>query len=229
MRVALFAACFNDTLFPATCRAALEVLERVGCEVYFPEDQTCCGQIHLNSGYATEGRRLAQRQLEALAGAQVVVTPSASCALTLREQFHELDAGAPAVYEFCSFLVRELGVEDVGARYSHSVTLHPTCHSIRMLGIGDAPTRLLRKVRDLELIELSDDAVCCGFGGTFAVKNPDVSAAMLTDKARAILDTGAEVCTAVDNSCLMQIGGGLSRARAGVRAVHIAEILATTG
>src|SRR5947199_2195299 len=139
---------------------------------------------------------------------------------------HAVAEFGPRVYELSEFLVRKLGLEDVGAYYPHRVTYHPTCHSLRLLEVGDAPLRLLRAVRGIDLVELPSATECCGFGGTFAVKNADVSTAMLTDKLRHILDTGADVCTAADSSCLMHIGGGLRRARAGVRVMHLAEILA---
>lgn len=226
MNVALFIACFNDTFFPDTGRATVEVLERAGCTVSFPEEQTCCGQLHMNTGYPREAARLARRQLRALAGAEAVVTPSASCAATMRDHYPGLVGETPPVYELCSFLVDVLGVEDLGARFPHSVAYHPTCHSLRTLRIGDAPLRLLRNVRDLELVELAEADSCCGFGGTFAVKNADTSTAMLGDKMQRIRDSGAEVCTAVDNSCLMHIGGGLRRLRSGTRTMHLAEILA---
>ena len=215
-----------DTLFPETGRAVVRVLERLGHEVEFPEDQTCCGQMHFNTGYTDEGLALARRFERVFADAEVVVSPSASCAAMVREHCsHEL---ASRVFELSEFLVNQLGVEDVGAYYPHRVTYHPTCHSLRMLQVGDAPLRLLRAVRGIDLVELGDAEECCGFGGTFAVKNPDVSSAMLTDKIAHVLETGAEVCTAGDSSCLMHIGGGLSRQRAGVRTVHLAEILAST-
>jgi L-lactate dehydrogenase complex protein LldE len=224
MRVALFITCFNDTLFPGTGRAVVEVLERLGHEVVFPEEQTCCGQMHGNSGYAAEGEALAQRFARVFAGEEVVVSPSASCVGYLREH-----GAGDRVYEFSELLVDQLGVEDVGAVFPHRVTYHPTCHSARMLHVGDRPLRLLRAVRGLELVELGDREECCGFGGTFAVKNADVSMAMLSDKLRHVLDTRAEVCVAADNSCLMQIGGALRRQRAGVRTMHLAEVLAATG
>jgi L-lactate dehydrogenase complex protein LldE len=226
VQVALFIACLNDTFFPATGRAVVDVLERTGCTVAFPEEQTCCGQIHINTGYPDEAARLARRQLRALQGFDAIVTPSASCAATMAEYSPRLAGDVPPVHEFCSFIVNQLGIEDVGARFPHSVTYHPTCHSLRTLRVGDAPIRLLRNVRDIELIELPQAESCCGFGGTFAVKNADTSAAILTDKMRGVLDSGAEICAAVDNSCLMHIGGGLRRARAGVRTMHVAEILA---
>jgi L-lactate dehydrogenase complex protein LldE len=224
VRVALFITCFNDTLFPATGRATVRLLERLGCQVDFPEEQTCCGQMHLNSGYADEGRRLVRRLRDVFAGAEAVVSPSASCVGMVREQAPE----GPPVYELSEFLTGPLGVEDVGAYYPHRVTYHPTCHSLRSLGVGDAPLRLLRAVRGIDLVELPEAEECCGFGGTFAVKNADTSAAMLADKLRGVMDTRAEVVCAGDNSCLMHIGGGLSRQRAGVRAVHLAEVLAST-
>jgi L-lactate dehydrogenase complex protein LldE len=225
VRVALFITCFNDTLFPGTGRAVVEVLERLGHEVVFPEEQTCCGQMHGNSGYAGEGGALAQRFERVFADHEVVVSPSASCVAYLREH-------APAfegrLFELSELLVDKLGVEDVGASFPHRVTLHPTCHSLRLLQIGDRPERLLRNVRGLELVELGDARECCGFGGTFAVKNADTSMAMLSDKLRHILDAKAEVCVAADNSCLMHIGGALRRQRAGVRTLHLAEVLAAT-
>jgi L-lactate dehydrogenase complex protein LldE len=220
MRVSLFVTCFNDTLFPQTGRAVVGLLERLGCEVDFPLEQTCCGQMHMNSGYAREGVALARRFARVFDGAEAVVCPSASCAGMLR---HQVDT---PVHELSEFLVDVLGVEDVGAYFPHRVTFHPTCHSLRELGVGDRPLRLLRAVKGIELVELDGAAECCGFGGTFAIKNAEVSSAMLADKVRAVLDTRAEVVCAADNSCLMHIGGALSRQRTGVRTLHLAEVLA---
>jgi L-lactate dehydrogenase complex protein LldE len=224
VRVSLFVTCFNDTLFPETGRAVVRLLERLDCEVDFPLEQTCCGQMHMNSGYAREGVALARRFGRVFSDAEVVVTPSASCAGMLREHLGE---DGPSVYELSEFVVDRLGVEDVGAHYPHRVTYHPTCHSLRALRVGDRPLRLLRAVRGIELVELPQATECCGFGGTFAVKNAEVSSAMLADKVRAVLDTGAEVVCAGDNSCLMHIGGALSRQRTGVRTAHLAEVLAS--
>jgi L-lactate dehydrogenase complex protein LldE len=239
VRAMLFITCLADTLFPQAGRACVVVLERAGVQVGFPPEQTCCGQMHVNSGYGHEALALARRFVRVFGDAEVVVTPSGSCAAMVREGYARLaaEAGddalgaqvrelAPRVFELSELLVRRLGVEDVGASFHHRVTFHPTCHSLRLLGVGDAPLRLLRAVRGLDLVELPAATECCGFGGTFAVKNADVSTAMLTDKLRHILDTGADVCTAADSSCLMHIGGGLRRARAGVRVMHLAEILA---
>ena len=225
MRDALFVTCLGDTLFPSAGQAVVRLLDRLGVEVEFPEDQTCCGQMHLNSGYADEGLALARRLADVFEGYEAVVTPSASCAGMVREQ---LGADAPPVYELSEFLVDMLHADDVGAYYPHRVTYHPTCHSLRALRVGDRPLRLLSSVRGLELVELPESLECCGFGGTFAVKNADVSTAMLSDKIRNVLDTKAEVVCAVDSSCLMHIGAGLARGRTGVRTVHLAEILAST-
>jgi L-lactate dehydrogenase complex protein LldE len=228
LRIAVFITCLTDTLFPQAGRATVRVLERLGHELVFPEDQTCCGQMHLNTGYRDEGIALVRRfeRVFAEAGAEVVVSPSASCTAMVRE--HCSPEVASRVFELSELLVGRLGVEDVGAHYPHRVTYHPTCHGLRGLRLGDAPLRLLRAVHGIELVELAQAEECCGFGGTFAVKNADVSAAMLADKLRHVLDTGAEVCAAGDASCLMHIGGGLSRAGRPVRTVHLAEILAST-
>jgi L-lactate dehydrogenase complex protein LldE len=244
MRVALFVTCLADTLAPATGQATVAVLERLGHEVVFPEEQTCCGQMHANTGYQLQALPLVRRFVHVFGDPSydAVVSPSASCVTMVHEQYPRLAelagddelaervaALAPRVMELSDFLVNRLGVEDVGATFAHRVTYHPTCHGLRGLQLGDAPLRLLRNVRDIELVELPQAETCCGFGGTFAVKNADTSAAMLTDKLRCVLDTGADVCTAGDSSCLLHIGGGLSRARAGVRTLHLAEILASTG
>lgn len=239
MRVALFVACFNDALFPGTGQAVVTLLERLGHEVTFPQAQTCCGQMHWNTGYHREAAGLARRFTEVFGPYDVVVTPSASCATTVREAFPRMArstgdaalAGAAAdltVYELSEFLVDVLGVTDVGAYFPHRVTYHPTCHSLRSLQVGDRPLRLLRAVKGLELAELPAAGECCGFGGTFAMKNADVSVAMVADKIRHIRETSADVVCAVDNSCLTHIGGAMSRLRGGVRVMHLAEILAAT-
>ena len=240
MRVALFITCFNDTLFPETGRATVGVLERLGHRVEFPFAQTCCGQMHFNTGYQREAIPLVRRFVEVFEPYDAVVAPSGSCVGMVRELYpmaadlaEDPDlAGrvkelSPRVFELSEFLVKKLGVTDVGAYYPHRVTYHPTCHSLRMLKVGEAPLELLRNVGGIDLVELGEARECCGFGGTFAVKNADTSAAMLGDKIRRVLDTEAEVCTAGDNSCLMHIGGGLRRLQAGVNTVHLAEILAS--
>ncbi|MDX6512648.1 MAG: L-lactate dehydrogenase complex protein LldE [Gaiellaceae bacterium] len=238
MRVALFVTCLTDTLVPETGIATVRLLERLGHQVDFPQEQTCCGQMHLNTGYRPEARELARRFVRVFGDAEVIVAPSASCVGTVREFYPQLAEGdpvlerevaalAPRVLELSELLVGRLGLEDVGATFPHRVTYHPTCHSLRMLRVGDAPYRLLRAVRGIDLVELPRAAECCGFGGTFAVKNADTSNAILADKVNHILDTGAEVCAAADNSCLLHIGGALSRLESGVRTAHLAEILAS--
>jgi L-lactate dehydrogenase complex protein LldE len=239
VRVSLFVTCLTETLFPEAGIATVWLLERLGHEVQFPAAQTCCGQMHFNTGYQEEAVGLARRFVRVFEDAEVVVAPSASCVGMVHEFYRylaeqvgddalgrELEALIPRVHELTDFLVGRLGLEDVGAAFPHRVTYHPTCHSLRMLRLGDAPLRLLRAVRGIELVELPQAEECCGFGGTFAVKNAATSVAILSDKVRAVLDTGAEVVTAADVSCLMHIGGALSRQRTGVRAVHVAEILA---
>jgi L-lactate dehydrogenase complex protein LldE len=242
LRIALFVACYNDTLFPETGIAVTRVLERLGHTVEFPLQQTCCGQMHYNTGYHREAVPLVRRFVEMFKDAEAVCVPSASCVAMMREHY-EMMAEAendavfladvrgllPRVFEFSELLVNRLGVEDVGATFDHSVTYHPSCHSLRMLHVGDAPVKLLRGVRGLELRELPKKEQCCGFGGTFAVKNADVSVAMLAEKNGCVVETGAEVVTALDNSCLMQIYGGLHRAGSPVRTMHLAEILASEG
>jgi len=244
VQIALFITCVNDTLFPDAGRATVRVLERLGHRVHFPEQQTCCGQMHINSGYEREALPLLARFARVFSADtfDAVVAPSGSCVAMVRRHYRRIaesagdrglleavDAIAPRVFELSEFLVEQLEVEDVGAYYPHRVTYHPSCHSLRLLDVGDAPVRLLRGVRGIDFVELPEATTCCGFGGTFAIKNADVSAAMLADKLRCILDTGAEVCAAVDSSCLLHIGGGLSRMRAGVRTAHLAEILAADG
>ncbi|MGE5754309.1 MAG: (Fe-S)-binding protein [Planctomycetaceae bacterium] len=241
MKVSLFITCFNDSIFPATGRAVVRVLERLGHTVEFPMGQTCCGQMHFNTGYQREAIPLVRRFVEVFGGAEVVVSPSASCVAMVRDLYPRaaelagddhlagaVAALAPRVFELSEFLVNKLGVEDVGAYFPHRVTFHPTCHSVRMTRVGDAPLRLLRAVRGIDLVALPQSEECCGFGGTFAIKNADTSMAMLSDKLRCVLDTRAEFCAAADNSCLMHIGGALHRERTGVGTIHLAEILAST-
>jgi L-lactate dehydrogenase complex protein LldE len=230
MRVGLFITCFNDTLFPEVGRATVALLERLGVGVEFPASQTCCGQMHFNSGYRSACVPLVRRFSEVFGGYEAVVTPSASCASMVR-QYHQVvdpDVQVPRVYELSEFLVDVLGVTEVGAWFPHTVALHRTCHSMRLLRVGDRPERLLAAVGGLELLELAHPAECCGFGGTFSVKNADTSVAMGNDKVADVLDTGAEYLVAGDTSCLMHIGGLLSRRGVPVRTVHLAQVLAAT-
>lgn len=242
MRIALFATCLADALFPAAAIATTELLERLGHEVIFPERQTCCGQMHVNTGYQQEAHALVRHHVEVFeeADCAAVVAPSGSCVGSVRHQHAMVarragdealavraEAVAARTFELSELLVDVLDVRDVGAYYPHTVTYHPTCHSLRMLRVGDKPLELLRHVRGLTLVDLPQAESCCGFGGTFAIKNADTSTAMLVDKMSAVTSTGAQVCTAGDSSCLMHIGGGLSRVGSTVRTVHLAEILAS--
>ena len=239
MLISLFITCYNDTLFPETGKAVVTVLERLGHEVEFREAQTCCGQMHFNTGYGAEALPLMRRMLEVYRGAEVICVPSASCVAMLRDHYPKLAAESsdprllaevegflPRVFEFSELLVDKLGVTDVGATFPHTVTLHTSCHSLRSLHLGEQPVRLLQHVRGLDYVPLPRHDECCGFGGTFAVKNAGVSTAMGQDKVNGVISTGASVCVAADNSCLMQIGGLLRRQDAGVRCMHLAEVLA---
>jgi L-lactate dehydrogenase complex protein LldE len=241
VKVALFATCLVDTMVPQVARATAVLLERLGHEVVVPRGQSCCGQMHVNTGYRREAVPIVANHVRAFAGAEAIVAPSGSCVASIHHQqaavarrsgehalADEAAALAERTWELSQFLVDVVGVTDVGAYYPHRVTYHPTCHSLRMLKVGDRPLQLLRAVRGLDLVELPAAEQCCGFGGTFAVKNAETSTAMLTDKMANVLSTHAEVCTAGDASCLMHIGGGLSRLRSGTRTVHLAEILAST-
>jgi L-lactate dehydrogenase complex protein LldE len=239
LRVSLFIACYNDTLFPETGKAVVRVLERLGHTVDFPAAQTCCGQMHYNTGYQAEAFPLLTRFVAQFQDAEAVVVPSSSCVAMMKDHYPKMAAATgdpsliaavealiPRIFEFSEFLTRRLGLDDVGASYPHRVTYHASCHGLRSLALGDGPLRLLQSVRGIELVPLAGLEQCCGFGGTFAVKNAEVSSAMLAEKTTAILNTRAEVCTACDNSCLMHLQGALHRQRTGVRTVHLAEILA---
>ncbi|MCR4514130.1 (Fe-S)-binding protein [Aeromicrobium sp. 50.2.37] len=243
MRIALLTTCLADAMHPRVPEAVQTLLRRLGHDVVVPPGQTCCGQMHLNTGYARQAVPVVRHHVETFESASydVAVVPSGSCVGSIRHQHgsalrrlgHEgladrADAVAGRTFELSELLVDVLGLDDVGAWFPHRVTYHPTCHSLRMIRVGDKPTTLLRAVDDLELVELPGQDQCCGFGGTFALKNSGTSTAMLEDKVAAVSSTRSVVCTAGDSSCLMQIGGGLSRAGDPTRTVHLAEILAST-
>ncbi len=241
MRASLFITCYNDTLFPETGRAVVRLLERLGVQLEFHPGQTCCGQMHANTGFRGEAFSQAKRFVRIYGDTEAVVIPSSSCVAMIRDQYpglfeelgteaqrRELAALMPRVHELSEFLVDRLGVEDVGAYFPHRVTYHASCHGLRALHLGDRPFRLLAKVRGLELAQLQNMDRCCGFGGTFAVKNGEVSSAMLAAKLQDVLATRAEYCTGVDNSCLMHLGGAMHRQYAGMKTIHIAQILAST-
>ncbi|VEG74387.1 (Fe-S)-binding protein [Actinomyces slackii] len=246
MRIALFATCLADTMFPQAAQATVSILERLGHEVFFPPGQVCCGQMHANTGYFAHAARITRNHVETFSPVldgqwDAIVIPSGSCTGAARHEQklvaeHVGDAALAArveqiaahTYDLSELLTDVLGLEDVGAYFPHTVTYHPTCHSMRVAGVGDRPYRLLRAVEGLTLIDLPDAEVCCGFGGTFSVKNSETSTAMLADKMSAVMSTRAEILCAGDYSCLMHIGGGLSRVHSGVRIMHLAEILAST-
>jgi len=241
VQISLFITCYNDTLFPDTGKAVVRVLERLGHRVDFNPAQTCCGQMHWNTGYTREAVPIIRHFLEVYRDTETICIPSSSCVAMIRDHYpkaalesgearfvEEVEALLPRVFEFSELLVKHLRVEDTGSAFPHKVTYHASCHSLRSLQLGDIPIRLLRNVRGLELRPLEDVDRCCGFGGTFAIKNADVSSAMLEEKLQSVVKSGAEVCTAVDNSCLMHLFGGLHRQGLPVRTAHLAEILACT-
>ncbi|AIT60826.1 (Fe-S)-binding protein [Corynebacterium doosanense] len=243
MRLALFPTCIGDALFPDASKATALILSRLGHEVVFPEGQSCCGQMHINSGYQKQGSDIIRTFVDAFSDDSIdaVVAPSGSCVTTVRRhQEHVAERygnkalvdgtrrTAAKTYELSEFLIDVEGVTRLGAFFPHRVAYHPSCHGLRMLKLGDRPLSLLREVEGIELREIPKKEECCGFGGTFAIKNADTSSAMAADKARNIVDTQVEYVTGGDSSCLMNISGALSRQRAGVRAVHLAEILAST-
>jgi L-lactate dehydrogenase complex protein LldE len=255
VRISLFVTCMNNILYPETGQAVVTVLERLGHEVDYIQSQTCCGQMHLNAGYRTEGLDLARDVMASFERADIIVVPSGSCTSTMRHLWRDVaqdenddqlvaDAAefAPKVFEFTELLVDVLGVTDVGATFERRVTYHPTCHSLRSLRVGDRPLQLLREVRGIELVELPENDSCCGFGGLFAVKNPDTSAAMGLDKIANVLASGAEVLCASDNSCLTHLAALAKKSGSLVPTLnanatpsntsfevkHIAEILAST-
>ncbi|MCC3282159.1 MULTISPECIES: (Fe-S)-binding protein [Arthrobacter] len=247
MRIALFATCIVDAMYPRTARATVAILERLGHEVVFPAGQACCGQMHVNSGYLPEAVPVVRNHVAAFdpANYDVAVAPSGSCVGSVKHQHpmvarsagdKELEARAEAVgaktYELSELLTDVLGVtnaaEQLGSWFPHTVTYHPSCHGMRLLRLGDRQLNLLSSVGGIEVAELPQADQCCGFGGTFSLKNADVSSAMLADKAANIKATGASLCSGGDASCLLHIGGGLSREGSDVTTLHFAEILAST-
>lgn len=246
MRIALFATCIVDALFPQAAQAAVEVLERLGHEIYLPEKQGCCGQMHVNTGYYEEALPLIKNHADAFSPVlkgewDCIVCVSGSCTGSLRHQgamvaryFNDeklaetIEAINAKTYEFTEFLVDVEKKLDVGAYFPHKVTYHATCHSHRITKLGERPTDLLKNVEGIEFVELPDKSECCGFGGTFSMKNSETSGAMLDEKIQNIMSTGAEVLVTADYSCLMNIGGGLSRKQLPVHCMHIAEVLACT-
>jgi len=236
--VALFITCIGDQFFPQVGECVVKILRRLDVEVTFNPAQTCCGQPAFNTGYRQEAKGVAARVLDLFEDADYVVAPSGSCTSMVRVFYPELFADDPGrlhkwerlkdrFYEFSEFLVGVLKVEDVGARFAHRVAYHDSCHLLRELGIAEPPRKLLRQVRGIDLVEMTDDRLCCGFGGTFAVKFPEVSVAMGEDKLRAASQAGAEFLVANDAGCLMHLAGLIHRQGLPLRTIHLAELLAS--
>jgi len=235
-RVSLFVTCIVDQVFPKVGLAMADVLERIGYQVDFPEAQTCCGQPAFNSGYREEAREVARHFIDVFRDSETIVVPSGSCTAMISHHYEEIfeDAAmlkaaremAPRVYEFSRFLLEVAKVDDVGARYEATVTYHDSCHALRELKIKDGPRRLLANVKGLTLREMDAAQECCGFGGTFSVKFPEISGAMARTKIDSILKTDASTVVSIDSSCLMQLEGAIRRAGLPIRTMHLAEILA---
>ena len=247
MRIALFATCIVDAMYPRVALATVRVLERLGHEVVFPPGQGCCSQMHVNSGYFDDALPVVRNHVQAFSAVDydVAVAPSGSCVASLGHQqpmiaraggdenlAQEAAAVAATTYELSQLLTDVLGVHDAAAQlgswFPHRVTYHPSCHGMRLLRLGDRQKDLVASVGDIDFVELPDAEECCGFGGTFSFKNPDVSAAMAEEKIDNIVSTGAELCTGGDASCLMHLGGAMARRGTGAGTVHFAEILAST-
>jgi len=236
-RVALFITCIADQFFPQVGECVVNILRRLDVDVTFNPAQTCCGQPAFNTGYRDEARSVARRVLDIFDNSDYVVAPSGSCSSMVRVFYPELFAEEPELlrkcqdlkkrfFEFSEFLVNVLKVDDLGARFPHRVTYHDSCHLLRELGVSEPPRKLLSKVRDIELVDLNDNKLCCGFGGTFAVKFPEVSVPMGQDKIRAATATGAEYLVAADGGCLMHLAGLIHRQGLPLKTMHLAELLA---
>jgi L-lactate dehydrogenase complex protein LldE len=236
MTVTLFIPCFVDALFPRTGISMVQILERLGHKVVCPEEIVCCGQPPFNSGYWDEARAVAVKVLGQLKDAEVIVIGSGSCGAMLKNLYPELFKDMPQselakqissrTWEFSEFLVKKLGVTDLGAKFPHKVTFHDGCHGLRELGVKKSPRELLGKVNGLELVEMAEAETCCGFGGTFSAKFPMISSAMGDVKCASAAETGAEYIVSNDSSCTMQIQGLLSRQRSKLKTIHLAEVLA---
>jgi L-lactate dehydrogenase complex protein LldE len=235
MKVSLFIPCLTDQFFPRVGLNLVKILKKAGASVDYPMEQTCCGQPAFNSGYHEEAIELAERFLRVFRQAEYIVAPSGSCTSmvkifypeivlnhNLSELLHEV---VSKTYEFSEFLVNVMGITDLGARFPHKVTYHDACHLLRELKVKHPPRELIRHVRDIQFVEMENSEDCCGFGGTFSVKFPEISTAMAEDKARAIVASGAEYVVANDSSCLMQIAGYLSRKGLAAKPLHLAELL----
>lgn len=237
MKVSLFSTCLSDILFANVAKDTLEILERVGCEVDYPMEQTCCGQPAYNSGYLQEAKQSMKQMMKAFKHSEYVVGPSGSCVGMLKE-YPKIFAGDPEweeeakafaakCYEITQFLVDVMGITDVGSTFKGKVTFHSSCHMKRILGVKEQPKTLLANVKGVELVALPMEEDCCGFGGTFSVKNPVISQEMVSEKSRHVAETEAEYLVGADMGCLMNIGGRMRREGKNVKIIHITEILNT--
>jgi len=236
LKVSLFITCLADQLFPEVGESVARLLHRFGCEVDFPERQTCCGQPAFNSGYQDEAREVARNMIRAFEQSEYVVSPSGSCVGMIHHYYPYLfrdepqwreraEAFANKTYEFSQFIVHVLGTDNIRATFPHSVTYHPSCHAARLLGVREEPMQLLKQIEGIELIELNKKEDCCGFGGTFSVKMPDMSEAMVAEKAHHVSETNAEVLVGTDMGCLMNIQGRLQKEGRNIRVLHLAQLL----
>lgn len=237
MKVDIFVPCFIDQIYPETAFNMIKILKKLGVEVFYNPEQTCCGQMAFNSGYWDEAKAVGEKFIRDFGNNRFVVAPSASCVGFVRNYYDEMFYNSALhieyhqlkknIFEFTDFVVNVLGVEDVGATFEHKVTYHDSCASLREYKLKDEPRRLLKKVRGLELVEMVDTDVCCGFGGTFAVKNEAVSAAMAQQKTQNALNTGAEFIVSTDSSCLMHQQGYINKNNMPLKTIHIVDVLAS--
>lgn len=235
--VDVFIPCFIDQLYPETAWNTIKVLEKCGCKVYYPTTQTCCGQPAFNAGYKSEAIRVARKFLNDFSGKRFIVSPSGSCVGMIRNSYEEFFDNSSQrthfkliqnkTFELTEFLVRKLGVKDIGAEFHATVTYHDSCSALRELGIKNEPRQLLKYVKGLELVEMNESETCCGFGGTFSVKMEPISSAMAEQKLHNALNTKAEYIVGTDVSCLMHLSGFAAKHKLPVKILHIADILAT--
>jgi len=236
-KVTLFIQCIIDGIYPEVGFAVVRIFEKLGVGVECPAEQTCCGQPAFNSGYRREAKRAAEHFMDVFEEAECIVCPSGSCVNMVRNHYPELfrdDARllerakgiGVRTFELTEYLVDVLGVEDLNSRYDGRITYHDSCHLMRGIGVKEQPRKLIRKIRGAEFVEMEDSDKCCGFGGAFSVKYPEISAAILEDKIKNIIDSNAEVVTGCDMGCLMNIQGILSRRGLPVKTLHIAQLLA---
>jgi L-lactate dehydrogenase complex protein LldE len=236
-KVTLFIQCIIDGIYPEVGFAVARIFEKLGIEVKCPAEQTCCGQPAFNSGYRKEAKRAAEHFIDVFGDAEAIVCPSGSCVNMVRNHYPELfrdDARllerakgiGTKTFELTEYLVDVLKVEDLGSRYDGRITYHDSCHLMRGIGVKEQPRKLIRKIRGAEFVEMNDSDRCCGFGGAFSVKYPEISAAILEDKIKNIISSNADVVTGCDMGCLMNIQGMLSRKGLPVKTMHIAQLLA---